>query len=242
MTMRIPLSPLTLCFALLATALAVPAAGQAQPPDPGPRVPVVMTQGEAVLRRAPDQAWVDIAVETRARVPREATARNAQMMTAVQQRLRDLGIPADAIQTRGYHLQPEFDHIDGRQVSRGYVVRNRIEVRIDAMERAGEVLDAAIAAGATGAGGIRFDLKDRASVEREALKLAVTDARARAEAAAAGAGATIARIVRIEEGGRAMPPPVPYMARMAAEVQADTPIAAGEIEIRASVTITAELR
>jgi uncharacterized protein YggE len=127
-------------------------------------------------------------------------------------------------------------------VARGYVARNRIEVRIDQMDRAGEVLDAAIAAGATGAGGIRFDLKDRASVEREALKLAVADARARAEAAAAGAGGTIARIVRIEEGGRPMPPPEPYMARMAVEAQADTPIAAGEIEIRATVTLTAELK
>lgn len=238
----IPNATSMLCLAVLATGLPVPAAAQAPPAETAPRVPAVLTRGEAVIRRAPDQAWVDIAVETRARVPKEATARNAQIMTAVQQRLRELNVPGDAIQTRGYHLQPEFDHIDGRQVARGYVARNRIEVRIDQIDRAGEVLDAAIAAGATGAGGIRFDLKDRASVEREALKLAVADARARAEAAAAGAGGTIARIVRIEEGGRPMPPPEPYMARMAVEAQADTPIAAGEIEIRATVTLTAELK
>jgi uncharacterized protein len=231
-----------LCFVLSALLWPVSAGAQGAP-EPPPRVPVVITQGDALLRRAPDQAWVELAVETRARAPKEATSRNAQIMSAVHERLRALGIPAEAIQTRGYQLTPEFDYIDGRQVPRGYAARNRIEVRVDQIDRAGEVIDAGIGAGATGAGGIRFDLKDRAAAEREALRLAVADARARAEAAAAGGGLSIGRIVRIEEGGRAAPPPIPMMARMAAaEADVQTPVAPGEIEIRVSVTLTAELK
>ena len=42
-------------------------------------------------------------------------------------------------------------------------------------------------------------LQDRAAVEREAVRLAVADARARAVAAAAGAGQTIDRVIRIED-------------------------------------------
>ena len=49
--------------------------------------------------------------------------------------------------------------------------------------------------------GIRFDVRNRAALERDALRQAVADARARADAAAAGAGATIDRVVRIEEEG-----------------------------------------
>jgi hypothetical protein len=205
----------------------------------------VVTHGEATVRRAPDRAYVDLAVETRAQTPKEASTRNAQVMTAVQQKVRALGLEADALQTRGYHLQPEFDYINGRQVARGYTARNQIEVRVDRLEQLPDVIDTAIAAGATNAGSVRFDLRDRDNLEREALKLAVADARARADSAAAGAGMTIARVLKIEEGGRVgVPPPMPYMTAARAEMKQDvsTPIASGEIEIRASVTLTAELK
>ena len=109
-------------------------------------------------------------------------------MTPVQEKLRAAGIPADAIRTIGYDLQQEWDFVNNRRVSRGYVARNTIEVRVDAIDRVGELLEIAVGSGATSVGGIRFDLKDRAKLEREALRLAVADARAKAEAAAAGAG------------------------------------------------------
>jgi uncharacterized protein YggE len=103
-----------------------------------------------------------------------------------------------------------------------------------------------VTSGATNVGGVRFDLKDRESVEREALKLAVADARARANAAAAGGGVTIERVLRIEEHRAAvMPPPrpVPMMAmRESLQAEAQPPIAAGEIEIKAAVTLTAIVR
>ncbi|HSL20415.1 MAG TPA: SIMPL domain-containing protein [Vicinamibacterales bacterium] len=234
----------TITLAVLLCFAAAPARAQ-ETRSPEPRVPTVVTQGEAILRRAPDRAFVDLAVETRSKAPREAATRNAEIMTAVQQRLRALGLPADAVQTRGYDLAPEFDYVDGRQVLRAYTARNRIEARVDELDRLGEVIDAAIAAGATNAGAIRFDLRDRERVEREALRVAVADARGRADAAASGAGMTVARVLKIEEGGRPdVPPPMPYVTAMRAEMKQSvpTPIAAGEIEIRASVTLTAELR
>ena len=46
---------------------------------------------------------------------------------------------------------------------------------------------------------MRFDIQDREKVERDALRLAVADARSRAEAAAAGAGRTVDRIIKIED-------------------------------------------
>jgi uncharacterized protein YggE len=222
--------------------LALPALSQTTQPDRP--VPTVVAHGEAIVRRAPDRAFVDLAVETRAQSPKDASAKNAALMTAVQDKIRALGLAPEAVQTRGFQLHPEFDYVSGKQVLRGYTARNQIEVRVDKLEQLGEVIDTAIAAGATNAGGIRFDLRDREPLEREALKLAVADARARAEAAAAGAGASIARVLRIEEGVRPdVPPPMPYLARsMEAKSDVATPIQPGEIEIRAAVTLTVELK
>ena len=229
----------TAAVVLLLTCAGVAAAQERQP-----NVPIVVTQGEAVLKRAPDQAFVNMAVQTRSPVPKEASAANARTMTAVQARLRSLGLPADAIRTQSYQLNPEYDWVNGKQVSRGYTVVNSIEVRVDKLDQLPDVIDSAVAAGATSAGAIRFDLRDRKTAEREALKQAVADARSRADSLAAGAGLTIARVLRIEEAGSGpIPPPIPMMAaRAEMKAAAPTPIEAGEIEIRATVTLTAELK
>ena len=52
----------------------------AQEPS-APQVPSIVTSGEAVVRRAPDQAMIYAAVETRARSPRDAQRQNADLMT-----------------------------------------------------------------------------------------------------------------------------------------------------------------
>ena len=203
---------------------------------------VVVTSGEGVVQAVPDRAWITVTAESRASNPREAQRRNAEAMLPVQQKLQAAGIAANAIRTIGYDLQQEWDFVNNRRVSRGYVARNTIEVRVDAIERAAEVLDIAVESGATALGGIRFDLKDRAALEREALKLAVQDARARADAAAAGAGRSVERIVRVEEQGIPVRPPIPFAAVREAQAADAPPISAGQIEVRAQVTLTVEVK
>jgi uncharacterized protein YggE len=178
-----------------------------QTPKPAlPEPDVVVTAGEAVIKQAPDQAFVTLVSEARAKVPAEAQKSTATAMTNVQQKLKGAGIAGDAIRTVHFDLQPEFDFVQGKQVLRGYVSRNSIEVRIDAIERVGEIVDLAVQAGATSIGSLRFDVKKREAFAREALTMAVKDARARAEAAAAGAGRAIDRIVRIEDNSASEPP------------------------------------
>lgn len=204
---------------------------------------LIVTSGEGLVQAAPDRAWITLTAESRAGNPREAQRRNAEAMRPLQDTLRGAGVPADAIRTIAYDLQQEWDFVNNRRVSRGYVARNTIEIRVDAIERIGELLEIAVDTGATAVGGIRFDVKDRGRLEREALRLAVVDARAKAAAAAAAAGGAVARVVRIEEHGVVSRPPVPVLAAREALQSSDAPpIAAGQIELRAQVTLTAELR
>src|SRR5262245_57819961 len=160
-------------------------------------------------------------------------------MSGVVKRLGELAVPPDARRTASLHLDQEYDTVSGRRVSRGFVARNSLEVRIDDISKAGEIADAAVQAGATSIDGIRFDLKNRAAVEREAIRLAVADARARAEAAAAGAGRTLDRILKIEDGER-MPVVRPMMTM--ARSEAVTVVDPGEIEVRAAVTLTVSMK
>ena len=222
------------------------AAGSAFAQAPPPAPSVIVTTGEGSVKQAPDRAWVTIGVESRARTAQEAQRLNTDAMTAVVEKIKAAGIPADAIQTTGYNLQPEFDYANGKQTLRGYVARNQVQARVDVLARTGDVITAAVATGATNVSGVRFDLKDRDSVEREALRLAVRDARRRADAAAGGAGVAIERVLRIEEhrdmsdGPRPMPMNMAMMESRAA--QGAVPIEAGEIEVRARVTLTVGIK
>ncbi len=230
-----------LAILLTVPALSVPAAAQTSKDADGP---VVVTMGEGIVKQAPDQAWVTIAAESRAKTPVEAQKLNADAMSSVMQRLKGLGLPADAIKTSGYELRPEFDYVNNRQTLRGYLARNSVEVRVDELPKLGQVLDVAVAAGATSVSGIRFDLKERASAEQLALQRAVADARTQASTAAQAAGMRVERVVRIEVQREAtMPPPRPMM-RAGAEMamMADTPIAAGELEVKARVVMTSAIR
>jgi hypothetical protein len=214
----------------------------AQPPGPGPAV--IVTNGEGLVKRAPDRAWVTIGAESRARTAAEAQRLNTDAMTAVLERIKAAGIPADAVQTTGYNLQPEFDYANGKQTLRGYVARNQVQVRVDALAKTSDVITAAVATGATNVSGVRFDLKDRDGAEREALRLAVRDARTRADAAASGAGVTIDRVLRVEEQGQMIdgPRPMPMAMMESRAAQASVPIEAGEIEVRARVTLTVAIK
>jgi uncharacterized protein YggE len=223
----------------------VPAGMSAQQPAGQAAEPVVVVIGEGLVQAVPDRAWITIGAESRAPSPREAQRRNTELMQPVQDKLRAAGIAADAIRTIGYDVQYEWDFVNGKRVGRGYVARNTIEVRIDAIDRIGEYLEIAVGSGATSLGGIRFDMKEHAKLEREALRMAVADARSKAEAAAAGAGRSIDRILRIDEQGGVTPPvPLRLMREAAQGAAADAapPIAAGQMEIRARVSVTAVLK
>jgi uncharacterized protein YggE len=236
----LPVSLAALPFVILITSAAL----AQEPQRDVRREPVVTTTGSAMVQRVPDRAHVRAATEARAAAPKEAQAQNAKAMTSVREKLKAIGIADSAIETISIELQPEFDYVSGRQKLRGYLARNVIEVRLDDLARVGEVIDSVVGAGATSVHDVRFDLKDRAAAEREALKAAVADARGRAEALAAGAGLAIDRIVTIEEHRQdSFPPPRPMMmARADAAESQPTPVTPGQIEIRASVTLTATIK
>jgi uncharacterized protein YggE len=228
---------------ILLSLVCTTAFAQPQSPAQATELPTITVTGEAVVTAVPDQAWIRIGAEARSKISKEAQQRNAEAMTAVQQKLASLGIEKDAIRTIAIDLQPEFDYVNGKQVPRGYVARNIVEVRVDDLGRLGGVLDAVVASGATSLNGLRFDVKNRAAVEQQALQAAVGSANAKAQAVALGLKRAVDRVLKVEEvfvGGGG---PEPMMMRsMAQRADAQTPVAAGEIEIRAQVRLTAGIK
>jgi hypothetical protein len=230
--------------ALAAAVLTVPSPVDArQAPSDQPRQPAIVSTGSAMVSVAPDRSFVTLSVETLDPSPSTAQQKNAQAMSAVRARLETLGLTGDAVRTTRYELHEQVDFVNNRREVKGYRSVNQIEVRVDDINSVGRVVDAAVQAGATNVADIRFDIKDRDGAEREALKLAVADARARAEAMAAGGNMAIGTVLRIEDLGGAEPPrPMPQFAETMRAVAADTPVSAGKIEVHAAVRLTVSVK
>jgi len=226
----------TLSFALLSLLLcSIEASAQTVEP------PQIIVTGEGLVKATPDQAWVQIGTETRSKVSKDAQQRNADIMTAIQQKIASSGVPKDAVKTIAIDLQMEFDYANGKQTPRGYVARNTIEVRVDDLAKLGEVLDAAVTSGAAMIHGLRFDVKGRDNLEKVALQNAVTNAMGKTQAIAAASNRAIDRVLRIEELSVG-DVPRPMMRQMAMAAQDSTPVAAGEIEIRAQVKVAVAMK
>ena len=234
---------LSLAIAVVAPASArAQGAGQTSTGDP-----VIVAQGEALLMLPPDRAYVQIGAEGRAQKPAEAQKLAAAAMATVQATLKSVGIATEAIRTAAYTVQPQYDYNAGRQTFRDYLARNVIEVRVDDLARLTDVIDAAGTSGAATVASLRFDLKDRATPERDALRRAVRDATARAQAIAEGAGRTLGPIQRIQEQRTSSASPVFRAEALVGGAAGGrggggTPIEPGEIQVRAQVTLTASIK
>jgi uncharacterized protein YggE len=234
------------CFAGLSALfvlIAAPAAAQvAQDP------PSISTQGQASFKLAPDVAWVSVTAEARASKPGEAQRKGADTMTSVQAAIKAIGIPANAFKTSQYSLQPDMEYVNGSARVRGYIARNTLEVRVDEIDKLGAVIDAAGASGAASVSGMRFDVKNRESVEREALAAAAKDGLDRARAIASGLGQTIGSVIRVQDqrlysaAGRTFDTMSAQGRGGGAALAAPTPVEPGEIEIRAQMTVTVAIK
>lgn len=209
---------------------------------PGSHVPQVAVSGQGEARATPDRAMINLGVQSRAATAAAAAAENARKQSAVLDTLRKLGFSNEQITTANYSVHPEmrYDQQGARPQVIGYVVRNTVRVDVRQLERAGTVIDAALARGANEIHGLSFFLSDPGPSRRAAIADAVAKARADAEALAAAAGGRLGQILELStaHSGPIMFQPRVQMDMAASRAEAaPTPISAGEEVVRAAVHV-----
>lgn len=201
---------------------------------------LVTVTGEATVEATPDMATISLGVTTEGQTAAEAMTANSKALQAVVERLKAAGIEDRDLQTSNLSLNPNWVGYDSGSTPKiaGYVASNMLNVRVRALDGLGSVLDASIADGANTLNGISFELAQPRPALDEARKAAVADARARAALLIEAAGGTLGKIVSItENSGYGSPMPMFKSDAAAAPV----PVAAGQIGLSASVTISFEI-
>ena len=198
----------------------------------------ITTSGTGTVETVPDRASFSFGVETVAPTARQALEANGERLRRVIAALRDSGVDLRDIRTQQISLQTRYAN-DGEAVI-GYAATNTVQATVDELARAGAIVDAAVQAGANQVWGPSLSRSDRDALARDALRKAVSEARAKAEALADAAGVRLGGAVRIVEGTPAYEPPMPYAERAAA-LDAATPIQPGTERVEATVTVTFDL-
>ncbi|USA60246.1 SIMPL domain-containing protein [Qipengyuania citrea] len=230
--------------ALAAAAIASSAqAAEVQIQSQGPVVELSVSES---VDAKPDIVDIGAGVTSQASTAVEAMRINAREMNAVIDRIKALGIKDKDIQTTGINLsaQYDYDQSTSRQVFRGYQASNRVNVTLREVPRAGEVLDALVAAGATDINGPNFSLDDDTGARAQARKAAFDKARAQAEEYARWSGFSGVRLLEINESVAAGPP-MPYAQsaerKMMDVSAAPTPVEPGLVGTMVSLTVKFEM-
>lgn len=212
----------------------------------------VSTSGTATVKVNPDKVSVTIGVETRGETAEEAVAANAGLMEKVLAALKDLGIADDQISTNWYSVYPVYEwrsppcieiypqppECAPKNEITGYSASNSVTVTLDANADVGEVIDTAVAAGATNVNGAYFFVStERQEDIRESLIAdAIANARSRADKAAEAVNREITGVKSINVNDVYFP--VFYKDFSVAEGASSTPILPGQQEISQTVQVT----
>jgi uncharacterized protein YggE len=226
---------------LLSVALLFSTMTTAQAPA---KVHFVRATGEATVTARPDRAQISIGVLTQASTAQAAASANAaqtiQVIDAIKRTLGESG----ELKTSGYSISPQYQYTAGRAPkTTGYQASNTVLIIVNDLALLGKVIDAASDSGANNINSVSFSLKDDSHVRNQALAEAASKARTAAESIAKALNIHVVGVLEAETAETpAFRPMTRSFAAMAAPQGAPTPIELGDLDIRATVTVTLEVQ
>jgi len=217
----------------------------------------ITVSGEGEVFAVPDTAEFSFTVLETAATSAEVQAAATTKANDAIKALVDLGIEEKDIKTVAYDLYPKYEWrtnttcvrfpCEQNQVQVGFELNQTVQVKVRAIDRAGEMLEAVTGKGVSSVSGLTFTVADEDGIQADARKQAIDDARAKADKLASDLGVSLVRIIGFSEGGV---PPVMF-ARDSAQtlgmggdemMKSSVSVPTGENRVVSNVNITYEIR
>ena len=158
--------------------------------------PSITVTGAAALRVPPDRVSFSVGVETSGASVTQAFDSNRKKLDSVVAALKSKGVQPKEIQTSNLEISSRDEA--GKRIV-GYRVSALVTVTRDDTRGVGDLLQAAISAGANQAGSLGFSVGDPAQFRSRGLELAFQEARGKAEALASLSKRTLGPVVSVTE-------------------------------------------
>jgi len=187
----------------------------------------ISVAGTGNISIKPDLAVMDFSVVSEAKTVADATADNNAKMNAIIDVAKSLGVDQKDLQTAGYNVNPHYDTVKstditsvpdlsssdtfqyytnaglGKRVLSGYDVTQTLTIKMrgEMMNKIGQVIEEATAAGANQVGDLQFTVDDPSAVQAQVREIAIKDAKSKAEILAKQLNVKLVRITSYSDGG-----------------------------------------
>lgn len=224
-----------------------------------PATNVITVNGTGEAFAVPDVAKISFNIHTEAKSMDAAQKTSAEIYAKVKDVIKPFAIEDKNIKTENYNATPKYEWkndkavacsatycppSNGRNVLTGYTIDQTISIKLQAVDKVGELIDALGKAGVSNISGPEYTVSDEDGIKAQARKDAITEAKAKAEVLAKDLGVQLVRIVSFSEnagGGY----PAPMYGAMDMMVKASAPtteLPKGENKVTSDVSITYEIR
>ncbi len=200
--------------------------------------------GTGSIKAVPDIAVLNVGVMTKGVDTISVQDNNTKTMNKVLEAVKALGIDEKDIRTVDYNMYPDYDQSEtkngnGNKII-GYTLNNSVEIKVRDINKAGQVLSAAVNAGANINNGISFSLSNVDDYYNQALEKAMLNAKAKADTLAKAIGVSISTPSKVVENSYNYPSPVSNYNSMrnADMAAAEVAVSQGELEVTANVSVT----
>ena len=172
---------------------------------PGLEQTGITVEGTGEVRIDPDTAFLSVGVQVVAETAAEATATLSASSNSVVEAIKEAGVDEKDIATQSLTLTPVYAEPSAGQRRDtppkidGYRASTTVLVTAREIDKASEILDAALSAGANVVNSVRFGVMETAEFERQALDMATRDAARKAEAMAGALGGKVGGLIWIVE-------------------------------------------
>lgn len=159
----------------------------------------ITVAGSAELRVEPDIATFNFLIQERGKdipaLKQSVDAKINKLLKVIEQ-LQVADKDVTAVQLR---IQPQYDWQNNKQTFLGYSVSREVVVKLRKLEHYAKLLDGAVASGVTQTGDVVMSSSRKDELEREAMQLAVAQAKTKAQLLANSAGVPLGAVYSVEE-------------------------------------------
>ena len=221
-----------------------------------PATNTITVSGEGEVFAIPDIAEITFSAHVEAKTVADAQKQVTDTMNVTLDFVKSSGVEEKDIKTVNYSANPRYDYVQascvpgycppGKQVLAGYEVTHTVMVKVRDTGKVGTILDGLGQQKVTDIYGPNFSIDDEQTLQAEARKKAIEDAKAKAKILTNDLGVRIVRIVGFNESGNY---PI-YLQKGyglggaidAAERSTTPSVPTGENKIVSNVTIVYEVR
>lgn len=199
--------------------------------------------GEGKVVAKPDIAVVNFSIVTEGTTSKDAQDKNSTRSKTVTDFLKKQGVSDKDIKTTSYNIYPQYSYprydtpeIKGYQTSQGF------ELKIRELDKASDIIDGLVTAGANNITGLQFQVDDQEKLKDEARAKAITDAKTKAKALEKQLGISLGKIVNFSENSGGYPPILYGKALSSEDLGGGPSLPTGENEITVNITITYQIK